>query len=229
MQQDTFATWSTYAYDLYFTGGYTSYLTDTAAFRFLIHSEIVFLVSLIALVFALTLAHIKMDKGSDTLKRLSILSPRVKIMQWLSDYVYTLLIWLSHLVVIFLFYVIYISLTTAELVHPHYFYQLFARERYLYMLFPILNPLSLIRMLSLVLAISFLPSLISDIIENISGKEFSIGDLFMPILLIGLIGWGYFEPTHEWSLIVCVIAMIVGAFCYRAYLLKWEVINAESI
>ena len=187
---------------------------------YLIRSEIVFLASLIVLVLVLSLAYVKVNKGIDTIKRLSISDRSVRLMQWLSDCAYTLGMWLAHLTVIILFYIFNVLYYHSDQMDLNRLYTIFACERYLYMLFPIMNPLSLVRMLSLVIAISFLPSLISGIIDNILEKTFSIRNLFAPILLIGLIGLSYFTPGHELSLIVCVIAMIVGVFCYEDHLQK---------
>ena len=204
-----------FRFEDFFVNNYAMGMTS-----YLIRSEIVFLVSLIAIVLVLTLAHVKMNKGIDTIKRLSISDRSVKLMQWLSDCAYTLGIWLAHLAVIFLFYIFNMLFYHSNQIDPNRLYTIFASERYLYMLFPILNPLSLVRMLSLVIAISFLPSLISGIIDNILEKTFSIRNLFAPILLIGLIGLSYFTPGHGLSLIVCVIVMIVGVFCYEDHLQK---------
>jgi len=196
--------------------------------QFLIRSEIVFLASLVAIVATLTLAHVKVGSGSDTIGRLSTSRRSVITMQWLSDCAYTLTVWLSHLVVIFLIYIFYISLAPDELIYPNNLYRLFAMERYLYLLFPVLNPLSLIRMVSLVLAISFLPSLISRIIDSILEKGFAPGKLVLPTILIGLICWGYFSGSHAASLILCAIAALVGAFCFGVYLLGGGAANAKQ-
>lgn len=208
---------------------------------FLIRSEIMFLISLAAMVLALTMAHVKINKGSDTIKRLPYLNSSVKVMQWMSDCAYVLLIWLAHLAVIFLFYVIYMFLAPIELKYPQNLYALFTGERYLYMLFPVLNPISLIRMLSLVLAVSFIPSFAFSIINDMSQKD-SYGDgipygnkIFRLILLIGLICWGYFASSHIWSIIVCIAAMVIGYFLTglnywlnRSQLNEWESIDAEK-
>lgn len=203
-----------YDYSLYSDNGAQA-LTDSTT-PFLVRSEIVFLVSLVALVLALTMAHVKMNRGGDTIKRLPILSRSVKITQWLSDLVYTLFIWFAHLFVIFLFYMIYMHFAPAELAYPQNLYSLFAGERYLYMLFPVLNPISFVRMISLVTAISFLPSIISHIIDNL--EDLGKGELFIPILLVGLICWAYFQSGHVWSIVACLIAVITGILIYKFYL-----------
>jgi len=182
--------------------------------QFLIRSEIVFTASLIAIVAALTLAHVKVNRGNDTIRRLSVSHRSVTTIQWLSDCAYTLTVWLSHLVVICLFYILYISLAPAELIYPNNLFRLFARERYLYFLFPVLNPLSLIRMLSLTLAISFLPSLISGIIDSILEKEFIPGMLAPAMISIGLICWSCFSSSHIGSLLLCLSSMLVSAFSW---------------
>lgn len=200
-----------YDYSLYSDNGAQA-LTDSTTL-FLVRSEIVFLVSLVALVLALTMAHVKMNRGGDTIKRLPILSRSVKITQWLSDLVYTLFIWFAHLFVIFLFYMIYMHFAPAELAYPQNLYSLFAGERYLYMLFPVLNPISFVRMILLITAISFLPTLISSVIDG-----FYVGNLFILILLVGLICWGYFASDHIGSIVICGIAMVASILFYRFYL-----------
>ena len=144
------------------------------------------------------------------MKRLPVLGRSVKVMQWLSDFIYTLCIWLSHLVVIFLFYMIYNHFAPVELTYPQNFYSLFASERYLYMLFPVLNPLSLFRMLSLVLAVSFLPSLISSAFERIWDGESKAKAFLLAAIHIGLICWGYFASSHLMSMIACLVALTAG-------------------
>ena len=204
------------SYDNYFTG-----FPNNSTTPFLVRSEIIFLGSLIAIVLALTLAHIKARKSGGTINRLSLPIRSIRIMQWLSDCVYTLLIWLLHLVVIFLFYIVYVHSAPVELTYPQNLYTLFIHERYLYLIFPVLNPVSIIRMSSLVLAVSFLPSVISMVVDDIlDGQGFSLGMLFQPGVLAGLICWGFFSSNHIWSTVACAAAMIVGFLCFKHQLPK---------
>lgn len=223
-----------YTFDYFFKSnqyGSGIRLTNSTT-SFLLRSEIVFLISIVAMIFALILAHVKMNKGNETISRLPILNPSVKTMQWLSDFLYTLCIWLAHLVGIFVFYIIYTRLAPAELRYSQSLYQLFAGERYLYMLFPVLNPLSWIRMFSLMLAISFLPSLISKVIEDFEENDFSDDSSGIRLLsiapLIGFIGWGYFASSHLWSIIACMAAAVIGFLIFRGELRKGRVIDAEE-
>jgi len=222
-----------YTFDYYFnSNNYISREYDKPApastTPFLIRSEIIFLASLASIVIALTMAHVKMRSGNDTMNRLSISHRSVITLRWLSDFIYTLSLWFSHLAVIFLFHMVYVRLAPWDLVHPSNLYSLFTAERYLYMLFPVVNPLSLVRMFSLILAISFLPSLISGIIESILEKDFTPGIFVLSTILTGLICWSYFSSDHTWSLILCVIAALVGAFCFSVPLLRGGVANAKQ-
>ena len=185
--------------------------------QLLFRSESVFLFSLIALVAVLTLTHVKMNRGKDTINRLSIKNPSIKIMQWLSDFVYTILIWLSHLIVFFLFHLFYMYLAQNELIYLQNLYTLFASERYLYMLFPVLNPLSFVRMISLAIAVSALPCFISILIDDI--KEPETPTFFVSTIVVGLIWWGYVESKHVYSIVICVIAATVS-ISYITYLCK---------
>ena len=222
-----------YTFDYYFnSNSYTSREYDkpvpASTTPFLIRSEIIFLTSLASIVLVLTAAHIRMRSGNDTMKRLSISHRSVIAMRWLSDFIYTLSLWFSHLAVIFLFHMVYVRLAPWDLVHPSNLYTLFAEERYLYMLFPVVNPLSLIRMFSLILAFSILPSLISSVIGRIQEKDFTPGIFVLSTILTGLICWSYFSSDHTWSLILCVIAALVGAFCFSVPLLRGGVANAKQ-
>ena len=222
-----------YTFDYYFnSNNYISREYDkpvpASTTPYLIRSEIIFLASLASIVLVLTAAHVRMRSGNDTMKRLSISHRSVIAMQWLSDFIYTLSLWFSHLAVIFLLHMVYVRLAPWDLVHQSNLYTLFAAERYLYMLFPVVNPLSLIRMFSLILAISFLPSLISGIIDSILEKDFFPGIFVLPTILTGLICWSYFSSSHTGSLILCVIAALVGAFCFYVPLLGGGVTNAKQ-
>jgi len=220
-----------YNFEYYFRSySYNDYnisIQTTTTTQFLVRSEIMFIASLTAMVIVLAMAHYKATNGSDTIKRLSISHRSVKVMQWLSDCVYIFTIWLSHLVVIFAFYIVYLSLAPDELIYPNNLFLLFAKERYLYLLFPVLNPLSLIRMLSLILAISFLPSLISGIIDSILEKDFEFGMLVLPIILIGIISWSFLSSGHIASLILCAIAAFAGVFCFGVHLFGGGTANAK--
>jgi len=83
-------------------------------------------------------------------------------------------------------------------------------------------------MFSLILAISFLPSLISGIIDSILEKDFTTGIFVLLTILIGLICWSYFSSAHIGSLILCVITALVGAFCFGIYFLGGGVANAKQ-
>jgi len=186
---------------------------------YLIRSEPVFLVSLVSMVFALTLAHFKARTGGATIDRLSFSRRKVCVVQWLSDLASTLCVWLSHLVVIFLFYAVFTLFAPAGLKYPQNLYMLFASERYLYMLFPVLNPISLIRMLSLALAVSFLPSLISTAFEeHVSAYRIALALLYGGIS-VGTLYWGYSSSDQIWSLIACLIAAHFSFLIYYSYTL----------
>jgi len=122
--------------------------------------------------------------------------------------------------VIFLFYVIYNHFAPVGLTYPQNFYSLFASERYLYMLFPVLNPVSLVRMFSLVLAVSFLPSLISSVFEEVFDGESKAGALLLVGIHIGLICWGYYASSHVMSIIACLIALVAGIINYVYNILR---------
>ena len=193
---------------------------------FLVRSETVFITSLFAMVIPLTLARQKARKSGDTLRRLSLSNKSIFVMQWLSDFANTLCLWLSHLTVIFAFYIVYICLAPIELTYPQNLYALFAGERYLYMLFPVLNPVSLARMLPLILAVSFLPSVISSFFEN-SLRDLDLKKTIPRVLfLIGLICWGYYDSWHVRSIIVCVIALVAGLIVFISGLPKGDAVSA---
>lgn len=220
----------TFAYffkgDDYINAGNVPFLDTTP---YLIPSELVFPISLVSMVFALTLARFKVRKGGATLRRLSLPGRSIYIMQWLSDLVHTLCVWLLHLAVIFLFYTAYMRFAPAELTYPQNLYMLFASERYLYMLFPVLNPISLARMLPLVVAVSLLPSLISSafesiydsvadshlpslgssVFESIFGVDSNMGALVLVGVSVGVTCWGYFSSDRTWSPVICLFAMAV--------------------
>ena len=189
---------------------------------YLIPSETVFLLSLFIMVLALTLAHVTMRKGCCIINRLPLPKRSVFFMQWLSDFFHTVCIWLSHLAVIFMFNIIYMHRVPIELAYSQNLYSLFAFERYLYLLFPVLNPIAFIRMIALMLSVSFLPAALSSFFEDISVLRstgywhgFDLKVSGMSILLIGLILLGYYESGHLSSIITCSIAMIVGILLYK--------------
>jgi len=105
----------TYTYEYYFIGyDFSQYLkngietlTDSSTSHYLIRSEIVFFISLFCMTLALVIAHFKASNGGETLSRLSLSKRSIYVMQWLSDCIYTVHLWLSHLVVVFLFYLAY--------------------------------------------------------------------------------------------------------------------------
>lgn len=202
-----------YTFEYYFmsynySNIYSNYINaslSNSTTPFLLRSEIIFFMSIVAIVIALTISHIKMDSGSGTTGRLSLSDSSIKTMQWLSDFIHIVFIWLIHIIIIFLFYVIYMHFAPAELKYPQNLYMLFASEGYLYLLFPILNPVSLIRMISLITAVSFLPSIIADIFSDT--KEFSLKSLIMPILPAVLICLAFFASSHIWSIIAGLLAM----------------------
>jgi len=222
-----------YTFDYYFKSyDYSNYrrndvqpLSDSTT-PFLVRSEVVFIASLFAMVVPLTLARQKAVKGDDTIKRIPLSDKSVYFMQWLSDFANTLCIWLLHLTVIFVFYILYICLAPSELTYPQNLYALFASERYLYMLFPVLNPVSLARMLPLVMAVSFLPSVISSFFEN------SLLDLDLKktiprvLLLAGLICWGCFDTGHVRSIVACAIAFVAGGLMFIAGLPEGDDVSA---
>jgi hypothetical protein len=225
VEWDGISFYEIYTFEYYFKGiDYTivsvndtkTYVTNSTT-PYLIHSEPVFLVSLLGIVLALSLAHIKTEKN-ETMKRLPVLDRTAKVMQWSSDFIYTLCIWLSHLIVIFLFYMIYNHFAPVELTYPQNLYLFFATVRYLYMLFPVLNPISLVRMFSLVFAVSFLPSFISLAFGNILDRKSKVRTLLSVGIKIGLICWGYFASTHVMSIIACLIALAAGVFNFVNYI-----------
>jgi len=174
---------------------------------FLIRSEIIFWCSVVSMVFALIPAHTKMNKGGETIRRLPVFRSTTIVMQWLSDFVYILSIWFSHLVVIFLFYLLYASLAPAQLISVQNLYSLFTGEYYLYMFFQVVNPVSIIRMVSLVLAISFLPSLVSYLLFD---PDPLILKLTCLLILIWMIYWSILPKGDLGGIFACAAAMMTG-------------------
>ena len=186
---------------------------------FLIRSEIIFFFSLIAVVVALTVANVKMNRNSYMLKRLSISSGSTKTIRCLSDCINIALMWFLHVGVIVIFSIIYSHFAPLELKDPQNLYRLFASERYLYLLFPVLNPISLIRMITLIIGISPLPYYISRIFNEKKDEGVSIGSIVVSVILIGLFCWCYFAKGHVMSLVICIITGCAGILLhlYRIY------------
>jgi hypothetical protein len=214
-----------YTFEYYFKGyDFSGYrkddiepLTAASTTHYLVHTEIVFLASLFGVVLALILTRFKLRKSDDTINRLSLSKRSIYIMQWLSDFLFILYVWLAHLASLFLFYLIYMHLAPAELTYPQNLYSLFAGERYLYMLFPVLNPISAVRMLSLVLSVSFLPSIVFFRIKVYRDNNINIHIILTVIMLVGgmlagLICWGFFQKGHVMSIIACASALVVALF-----------------
>ena len=215
-----------YPFNFYFSNNYGSdyygySMLPNSVKPFVIRSETIFLISLFTMVLVLTLAHVKARKGRYIINRLPLSLRSVYAMQWLSDFVHVLCLWLSHLAVIFIFYMIYMYKAPAEFTYPQNLYTLFADEQYLYLLFPILNPISFARMFTLMFAVSVLPASLASFFEDISillspqhERWFDLGRAYMTMALIGLILWAYYESGHLSSITVCSIAMVVGVIVY---------------
>jgi len=202
---------------------------------YLIRSETVFLASLATLVIVLTHAHTKANNGYETIERIPLSKQSIKTIQWLSDFVSTLGVWMAHLAVIYVFYVIYMLFSPDHLIHTQSLYKLFVSERYLYMLFPVISLTALLRMLPLLLAISLLPSIISDIFfqkQNASTdedtKNLPLGGLIFTLFIIALIYWGYFSSHQDLSVFISVLVMFLNLAYFTSAFTEGEHTDADK-